>query len=320
MEKTVVFLDRSTVPAHIYIRPPEFTHQRVEYMATSDNQIIERAKDADIIITNKVILSDDIIEQLPKLQHIALIATGYNNIDINACQKNDISVSNIRGYATPSVPEHSLVLIFSLRRHILDYQCRVRQGEWQKSPYFHNYRQATQDLAGSQLGIIGGGELGQATAKLALALGMHVVFAERKGKNNTSREMYQPFHQVIQQSDIISLHCPLNDDTRNLITLKEMQAMKSTALLINTARGGLINEHDLVTALNTQQIAGAGLDVVEQEPIRENNPLLSLMDKPNFILTPHIAWTSDQAMQTQADQLTDNIESFVNGKARNLVT
>lgn len=315
----IVFLDRATVPSHITIGAPKVKHQWNEYESTSPEQVVSRAKDATIIITNKVVLSAEIIAQLPKLEHIAIIATGYNNIDIDTCRARKISVSNTQGYASTSVPEHTIALIFSLQRHILDYQYSVQQGQWQQSPHFHHFLTPTQDLAHSQIGIIGSGSLGQGTATLAKALGMKVVFADRKGSPPSSRPDFLPFSSVIETSDIVSLHCPLSPDTKDLIGLPEMRQMKDSAFLINTARGGLINEADLVYAINEGVIAGAGLDVVEHEPIDPKNPLLSLMHRPNFILTPHIAWSSTHAMQTQAGLMIENIESFIRGEARSLV-
>ncbi|MEO0443765.1 MAG: NAD(P)-dependent oxidoreductase, partial [Pseudomonadota bacterium] len=285
----------------------------------SADELIERAKIAHIIVTNKVVFNQAVLSQLPELQHIACIATGYNNVDIDYCRDHNISVSNIRGYATDSVPEHTLALILALRRHVLAYQYAVQAGEWQRSSFFHRYLQPTLDLKESQIGLIGGGELGQAMANLARALGMKVRFADRKGKAPSGRPGYDSFDKIISQSDIISLHCPLTPDTENLITLTEMQQMKSTALLINTSRGGLVNEADLAAGIEQHLIAGAGLDVTTVEPIKENNPLLTLMDRPNFILTPHVAWTSDKAMQTQADQLIDIIEGVVQGNYQNRV-
>jgi glycerate dehydrogenase len=315
----IVFLDRASIPTHITIPTPITPHEWVEYKMTSAEHTVERSQHATIIVTNKVVLSGETLKQLPQLKHIAIIATGYNNVDIDTCRELGISVSNTRGYADTSVPEHTIALIFTLQRHILDYQYSVKQGEWQRSPHFHHFLKPTQDLAHSQIGIIGSGSLGQGTAKLAKALGMKVVFADRKNTPPSGKPNFLPFAEIIQQSDIISLHCPLTTDTKNLITIDEMQQMKDSALLINTARGGLINEADLTTAIEQGIIAGAGLDVVEQEPVSANNPLLTLMHRPNFILTPHIAWTSSHAMQTQANLLLDNINSFIRGEAKSLV-
>ncbi len=313
MTSTIVFLDKATIPSHIRFNTPEVEHEWKEYDLTSPERIIPRCKEADVIIVNKVVLEEEVIAQLPRLKHIAVIATGYNNIDIEACKSRGIAVTNTPGYSVTSVPEHTLALIFALRRHLFAYQHSMKRGDWQKSPYFHGYLTQTLDLKNSQLGIIGGGSLGQATATLAKALGMRVVFAERKGKTKVQRPDYLPFDEFIQSSDIISLHCPLTPETENLIALDEFKKMKPSALLINTARGGLVDEQDLVTALKGGLIAGAGFDVASAEPIQENNPLLTLLDEPNFILTPHVAWSSDDSLQCQADMLIDNVNHFFKG-------
>ncbi len=310
MTATIVFLDKATIPPHIQFNTLEVEHEWKEYDLTTSEQIISRCKEADVIIVNKVVLDAETIAQLPQLKHIAVIATGYNNIDIEACKARGIAVTNTPGYSVTSVPEHTLALIFALRRHLVAYQNSMKQGNWQNSPYFHGYLTQTLDLKNAQLGIIGGGSLGQATATLAKAIGMNVVFSERKGEVNTQKSGYLPFEELIQSSDVISLHCPLTPSTQNLIALDEFKKMKASALLINTARGGLVNEQDLVTALKDKLIAGAGFDVATVEPIQEDNPLLALLDLPNFILTPHVAWSSDSSLQCQANMLIDNINHF----------
>jgi len=319
MADTIVFLDKSTFPDHIYFRLPKGEHEWQNYDLTSQNQIIERVKNATIIVSNKVVLNADIIEQLPNLKHIAVIATGYNNVDIDACQSQGVSVSNIRNYGNDSVSEHTMSLIFSLRRHLFAYREVVQNGEWQKSSSFCYYHGQTLDIKGSRLGIVGGGGIGKAMAALATSIGMKVWFADRKGQASSGREGYVSFEQSIQESDIISLHCPLSEETENLITRKELKAMQSKALLINMARGGVVNENDLVEAIQQNWIAGAASDVATTEPISDDNPLLKIIDKPNFMLTPHVAWTSDDALQTQADQLIEIIEAYRCGNYINRV-
>ncbi len=224
--------------------------------------------------------------------------------------QHNIAVTNIRDYATTSVPEHALALMLALRRNIFAYQQDVAAGEWQKSGQFCFFNHPVSDLAGSRLGIIGGGALGQGLATLAAALGMDVVFAEHKGAAQM-RAGRMPFLDVLASSDVISLHCPLTPATENMIGLDELRHMQESALLINTARGGLVNEADLVKALQAGLIAGAGFDVLTREPPPDDHPFLALLGSSNFILTPHMAWASRQAMQTLADQLIDNIERFV---------
>ncbi len=319
MVEKIVFLDKSTFPGHIVFSSPGIEHEWTDFQQTSPEQVVERAKSASIIVSNKVVINAQMIDKLPKLKHIAVIATGYNNVDVEACKAKGISVSNIQSYALKSVPEHAMAMIFALRRHLFAYRDAINNGEWQKSSQFCYYHGQTLELSGSRLGIVGGGELGKALAAMAKTFGMKVSFSDRKGVLPSGREGYLSFDQIIEESDIISLHCPLTTDTENLITGKELRAMKSNALLINMARGGVVNEDDLVSAIEQDWIAGAGSDVATTEPINDDNPLLKLVDKPNFILTPHIAWTSNVALQTQANQLIEIIEAFASGQYINRV-
>jgi glycerate dehydrogenase len=319
MTHKIVFLDKATVPEHIQFKPLDFDHEWLNFDLTSVDQIVDRAKDADTIITNKVPLDQSVIQQLPKLKHIAVCATGYNIIDVATCSENNIVVTNTPDYSVTAVPEHALALILALRRHLFAYQHSVRAGDWHKSPFFHGYLSQTFDLKGARLGIIGGGSLGTAMAALAKNVGMEVVFAERKGQAASYRPAYIAFDELITSSDVVSIHCPLTEDTRDLIALNELAAMQTHALLINTARGGIVNEADLVTALEQGLIAGAGFDVATEEPIKNDNPLLTLLEYPNFILTPHIAWTSDASLQCQADILVNNLEQFYQGTPVNRV-
>ncbi len=320
MRPNIAFLDRATIPEHVVFKPLNSEHTWQNYEMTAPEERVSHAQDADIIITNKVEMDADTLAQLPKLKHIAVIATGYNIIDIDACKARNISVSNTPDYSITSVSEHTLALIFALRRHLFAYKRYIAENQWQKSPFFHGYLSQTLDLKDAQLGIIGSGSLGRATAALAQAVGMRVAFAEYKQtpKENT-REGYTPFEELIQTSDVISLHCPLNDETRNLIAMRELEMMQAHALLINTSRGGIVNEHDLAIAIEKQLIAGAGLDVAEHEPLRTDSPLISIKDRDNVILTPHIAWSSDSALQRQADIVINNIDAFIQGTALNKV-
>lgn len=306
----IAFLDRATIAPYINVRRPAFAHQWAEYDKTSFEQVLERLAECNIAIVNKVPLRQAQLSQLPDLQMIAVAATGTDIIDRDYCQQRGIVVTNIRDYATVSVPEHALSMILALRRNIRAYQQDVASGEWQKARQFCFFNHPISDLAGSRLGIIGAGALGKSLARLATAIGMQVVLAERKGVA-APRSGRTLFDEVIATSDVISLHCPLTSETKNMIALDELRRMKDSALLINTARGGLVNELDLATALRNGLIAGAGFDVLSSEPPPDDHPFFALLDLPNFILTPHIAWASQQAMQTLANQLIDNIESFV---------
>ncbi|WP_428772886.1 D-2-hydroxyacid dehydrogenase [Vibrio sp.] len=314
----VVFLDRATIPGHIHLPHLPFQHQWMEYDYTQPEQLLERIEDADIIITNKVVLDASVLSQLEQLKLIAVSATGVNNVDIEYCKANNIAVTNVQGYATRSVPEHVIAMLFALRRNLVGYHQDIAAGEWQRQGQFCFFTHPIGDIAGSTLGIIGSGALGQATAALARALGMQVLFAERKGAT-TCRDGYLPFEQVLKTADAISLHCPLTEQTRNLIGEAELVLMKRSALLINAGRGGLVDEQALVTALQKGQIAGAGVDVFTSEPPEPGNPLLVNCDLPNLLLTPHVAWGSDSAIQQLANILIDNIAAFARGERQNRV-
>ncbi|UJF18572.1 D-2-hydroxyacid dehydrogenase [Vibrio sp. SS-MA-C1-2] len=315
----IVFLDRKTIPEFISIPTPEFEHHWQAFDKTSPNQVIERAKDATIIITNKVILNRELIEQLPHLQMIAIAATGTNNVDLAYCAEKGIAVSNIRGYADKTVPEHVVAMIFALRRNLLAYHNDIKNQQiWQQCEQFCFFTHPIKDVANSTLGIIGSGSLGSAIKVLATALGMKVLFAERKGATSC-REGYLPFEQVLAESDILTLHCPLTESTTNLIDTAEFSQMKPEAILINTGRGGLVNETALVEALKSGIIAGAGVDVFTQEPAPNDNILVQNADLPNLILTPHVAWGSESAITTLVNQLISNITAFVEGKEQNRV-
>ncbi|MBD0372834.1 MAG: D-2-hydroxyacid dehydrogenase [Pyrinomonadaceae bacterium] len=311
----IVFLDRDTLKANV--RRPSFTHEWIEHDKTESAEVAERLKGATIAITNKVRLREADLKQLPSLRFIAVAATGVDIIDLEYCKRQGISVSNVRNYAGHTVPEHALMLMLALRRNLLSYRSDVQAGAWERTHTFCLFHHPIHDLHGSTLGIVGYGVLGKAVGRLALALGMRVLVAEHKGARKI-RDGRVQFEEVLRASDIVTLHSPLNDETRNMIGAAEFEMMKRDAILINTARGGLVDERALVEALERGKIGGAGFDVLTKEPPREGNPLLEI-NQPNFILTPHNAWASREAMQTLADQLIDNIEAFIRGEPKNLV-
>lgn len=313
----IVFLDRDTLKADV--RSPAFAHEWREYGETRPFEVVERLTGASIAIVNKVRIGDAELAQLPALRLIAVAATGTDNIDLKSCGERGVSVSNVRGYAEHTLPEHVLMLILALRRNLLSYRRDLRAGAWQRAEQFCLLDHPIRDLYGSTLGIIGYGALGQSVERLARAIGMHTLIAEHKGAAS-AREGRTLFKQVLAASDIITLHTPLNDETRNLIGAPELASMQPSALLINCARGGVVDENALVEALRAGVIAGAGVDVLSREPPREGRCALLELDLPNLIVTPHVAWASLQAMQALADQLIDNIEAFVSGAGRNLVT
>ena len=313
---TIVFLDRASLLAEV--RRPAFAHSWHEYPASDASELLSRLHDATIAITNKVPLRAATLQRLPQLKMIAVAATGYDVIDVDYCKSHGIAVSNIRNYAVHTVPEHAFALILALRRNLFAYREDVARGKWQKADQFCFFDHPIRDMFGATLGIIGEGALGQATAKIARGFGMKVLFADHAPPKMPDVE-FTPLDEVLAQSDVISLHAPLTPDTRNIIGIGELRKMKRTAILINTSRGGLVDEQALVEALTQGLIAGAGFDVLTKEPPKDGNPLLELR-LPNFILTPHVAWASEGAMQFLADQLIDNIEAFVAGKPQHLVT
>lgn len=316
MNEHVVFLDRASLNANL--RRPSFPHTWQEYPVTPANEILARLQGATVAITNKVPLRAATLAALPQLKMIAIAATGYDVVDVEYCKAHRIAVANIRNYAVHTVPEHAFTLITALRRNLLAYRADVERGRWQEVDTFCFIDHPIRDLHGATLGIVGEGALGQGTARIARGFGMHVLFADHEPPKAPNVE-FTPFDEVLTQSDVISLHVPLSPQTRNLIGAAQLRRMKPTALLINTSRGGLVDEAALAQALREGWIAGAGFDVLTTEPPKQGNPLLELR-LPNFILTPHIAWASDGAMQFLADQLIDNVEAFIAGKPQHLLT
>lgn len=316
MKHTIVFLDRASLIADL--RAPAFAHDWIDHDQTRPEDVVARIQGADIVIVNKVKLSADILAQAPSVKMIAVSASGTDIVDLAHCRAHGIVVSNIRGYAVHTVPEHAFMLMLALRRNLLGWREDVGAGLWQKADQFCLFTRPVNDLYGSTLGLVGYGSLGHGMQKIAEAFGMQVLVAEHKNAA-AIREGHTPFDSVIQAADVISLHTPLTAETRHMISTRELGLMKPTAILINTARGNLVDEAALAEALKSGHIGGAGFDVLAVEPPREGSPLLDL-DLPNFILTPHVAWSSREAMQTLADQLVDNIEAFVAGRPSNVVT
>ena len=306
----IVFLDSTAIPKHIPIPRPSFPHNWVEYEYTSAEQTIERAKDADIIITSKVILSREVLQQLPKLKLIAITATGTNNVDLDAAKELCVAVKNVTGYSATTVPEHVLGMIFALKHSLAGWQRDQIIGKWTESKQFCYFDYPITDVKGSTLGVFGKGCLGTEVGRLAELLGMNVLYAEHRNAT-TCREGYTPFEEVLKQADILTLHCALTETTKNLINQETLSLCKKGAYLINTGRGPLIDEQAVCDALKSGQLGGAALDVLVIEPPEKNNPLIELAKTmPNLIITPHIAWASDSAVTTLTKKVTQNIEDF----------
>ncbi len=311
----IVFLERNTFK--VEFRRPQFDHEWIDYAETAPHQVVERLQGVTIAICNKLPLRAPDLSRLPQLKLIAVAATGVDNIDLGYCRRHGIAVCNAQHYAGNSLPEHVLLLMLALRRNLLAYLQDVRAGAWQEAKQFALLDHPIHDLRGATLGIIGYGFLGQAVETRALAVGMKPIIAERKAARSI-RPGRVAFTELLKAADVITLHCPLTDQTRNLIDLPELQMMKRGSLLINTARGGLVNENALLQALREGLIGGAAFDVLSEEPPRGGNVLLEAQ-LPTLIVTPHIAWASREAMQTLADQLIDNVEAFVRGERVNRV-
>jgi glycerate dehydrogenase len=312
----IVFLDRSTIGPSVTLTKPTFPHQWVDYDRTRPEEVVERLKDAHIAVSNKVPIRRASIEQLPNLKMICIPATGYDAFDIDACKERAIVVSNVRGYAVKTVPEHTFALILALRRSIVGYRQDVIDGRWQQEHQFCFFTHSINDLAGSTLGIIGEGSLGQGVARLGQAFGMRTLFAAHKNVQGLG-PLYTPWDELLETSDVITLHSPLLPVTRNMIGALEFAKMKKKPVLINCGRGGLVNEADLVEALDRGQVAGIGFDCLTSEPPEPHHPLLKVLGRPNVIITPHVAWASDQAMRTLWDQVIQHIENFHAGQPTN---
>ena len=315
----IVVLDRDTFGPGIELTRPRFAHEWIEHGKTAHADVVERLAGAQIAITNKVPIGRRELEELPDLKMIAVAATGYDVIDTQACRERGVVACNVRGYAVNSVPEHTFALILALRRGLPAYRQAVIDGEWQKAGQFCFHAYPIHDLAGATLGIIGEGAIGQAVARLGQAFGMRTLFAAHKGVSGLG-PLYTPFDEVLETSDIITLHSPLLPTTRDMIGMPEFAKMKRRPLLINTARGGLVVERDLVRALDEGLISGAGFDCLTAEPPPPGHPMLAILGRPNVIVTPHVAWASQEAMQACWTQVIRLIESFHAGQPVNVVT
>jgi len=323
-----VFLDTDTLgPDDIDLAP--LTDQLPElkfFSSTQDDQIAARVAQAEVVLVNKVRLSADTINAAKNLQLICLAATGTDNVDLDAATEAGIVVSNIRNYCAPSVVQHVFTLILALTQNLGDYRQAVRDGAWDADRPFCLLDFPIRELDGKTIGIVGFGSLGTAVGRIAEAFGMHVLAARRpydptsaEGPSRSEGVERVGLGRLFDQADIISLHCPLNPDTANLIDADALAAMRNDAILINTARGGLVVSAALIAALQTGQIAGAGIDVLRQEPPVDPEPLIDTT-LPNLIVTPHIAWAGRESRQRAIDQMAENIAAFLRGSPRNNIT
>lgn len=310
----IVTLDAGTLP--IDLQKPEYCDTWLYRTSTKEEELLTVLDKAEVAITNKVPLRRAVLEKLPSLRFICVAATGYDCIDIDYCREKGIAVSNVPGYSRRSVSEGVIASVFTLRRCLNEYAMASRT-EWSQSEHFCLHKTPIQDIQSATLGVIGRGEIGSAVAYLAKAIGMHVLFAERPGQNNV-REGYTTFDEVIRSSDILTLHCPLTAETRQIINRNVLSEMKPGAMIINTARGPLINEDDLIVALESGKLGGAALDVLNQEPPSQSNRLLNFKH-PNLIITPHIAWASESGVNNLVKGIHYNLAGYLGGSVKNSV-
>ncbi len=318
MTLRIVFLDRATIAPGVEIRSPNFPHEWINHQQSSHEDVRDRLKGAEIALTNKAPIRADDIAQLPDLKYIGVTATGTDIVDLDACRQRGIVVSNVRGYAVKTVPEHVFALMLALRRGLMGYRADVITGEWQKAGQFCFFNHPIGDLGGARLGIVGSGAIGSAVARIAAGFGMEAVFAGRKDDTRPTPPKV-PFRELLATADVITLHCSLTAETADLMGDAEFAAMKPGAMLINTSRGGLIDAAALVRAIESGHLGGAGIDGLPKEPPPSDHPFMAIAGRPNFILTPHVAWASAAAMQELADQVVGNIEAFMAGHPVNRV-
>ena len=307
-----VFLDKGTFSEGIDLPAPRGVSDYITYNDTPKDTavIIERCKDADIIITNKVQIGAEVIEQLPKLKLIQLTATGMNNVDQAACDKHGVALFNVAGYAVKSVPEHTFMLMLTAMRAGIHYHQKVADGTWLANGNFCLLDIPLIDLEDKTLGIIGIGTIGKRVTEIARAFGMTVLWAEHQGREPRSDD-YTEFDEVLARADVISLHCPLNEQTEHLINKDTLAKMVKQPLIVNVARGGIVDSQALTDAVNNEQIIGYASDVFEQEPIADNDPLLSISDHPRVIFSPHNAWGSKSAQETLWQMLSKQVADFI---------
>ncbi|AIY64794.1 D-2-hydroxyacid dehydrogenase [Pseudoalteromonas piratica] len=312
----IVILDYATIENGDLLPLNEISSHITTFDNTHQSQVVERCDGFDVVITNKVVINQDALSKLNTVKLICIAATGTNNVDLVAAKQQDIAVTNVAGYSTASVVQHTFALLFNLLGNTHKYIADCKNGQWQQAQHFCFLGHPINEVAGLKMALIGYGDLGSAVAKAASAFGIEVLISERK--NSPVREGRVAFEEALKHGDIISIHCPLNDDTKNLISTNEFTLMKPNAVLINTARGGIVNESALANALIHKKIAGAAIDVLSKEPAEASNPLIQYKGN-NLLLTPHIAWASRQSISRLIQQIALNIEAFQVGQIRNRV-
>lgn len=313
MSQHVVFLDSEGIAPSVTVPALPFAHTWQSHHYTAPEQVVERLRNATIAMTCSVPLRAEHLRQLPRLRMISLALTGTDIVDLDYCREHDIVVTNVPGYAANTVAEHVIAMMFELMRKTSSYHRmmrKVHRGEAPPQNIYFDFR--IRDVAGKTLGIVGNGVIAQRLAQLARGLGMQVWFYDKGGE--FQGDAYIPMAQLLARSDVLSLNVPLTDETRDMIGAQELAQMKRDAILINTARGGIVNEAALITALQNGVIGGAALDVLVNEPVRPDDPIFRLIERDDFILNPHVAWSSEDAMQGLIDKALHNIVQFANGE------
>ncbi len=315
----IVFLDAKTVGDDVDLSGFEEIGDFTAYPVTKPEERIERVKNADIVITNKVIIDKEVIDSCKNLKLICVAATGTNNVDIKYAREKGIAVTNVAGYSTYSVVQHTFGMLFYLLENLRYYDEYVKSGKYAKSDIFTHIGKPFWEIKDKVWGIIGLGTIGKEVAKVATAFGAHVIYYSTSGIKRIEPYPALDLNNLLMTSDIVSIHAPLTEKTKNLITYEKLKLMKPHAILLNLGRGGIVNEEDLAKALDEDLIAGAGLDVLEKEPIDPDNPLLKIKNKEKLFITPHIAWTSKEAREKLIEEIVENIKAFLRGEKRNRV-
>lgn len=315
----LVVLERNSVGTDVDVSCFEKFGEVVYYPNTVPENTAERIMDADIIIANKAPMNENTLKDAPNVRLICMFATGYDNVDLEYCKSRGIKVANVVNYSTAAVVQHTLLLALALEEKLAFYDDYVKSGAYAAQDRFTNFDRAFGELEGKTWGIVGMGNIGRRVAQVAQALGCKVIFYSASGKSSCTEYERVEFDELLAQSDILSLHCPLSDRTRGLIDKEALSKMKKSAILVNVARGPVVDTQALYEALTEGQIAAAGLDVLEKEPISRDNPLASIKDSTKLIITPHMAWASKEARTRLVDEVMENIEAFLNGEERNVV-
>lgn len=315
----LVVLERNSVGTDIDVSGFEKFGQVTYYANTLADNTAERVKDADIIIANKVPLNESTLKDAPNVKLICLFATGFDNVDVEYCKNRGIKVANVTNYCTPAVAQHTLLLAMALSEKLAFYDDYVKSGTYSAQERFSNFDKPFGELEGKTWGIVGMGSIGHKVATLAEAFGCQVIFYSASGRSTCTEYERVEFDDLLGRSDILSLHCPLSDRTRNLIDKEAFRKMKKSAVLINVARGPVVNGQDLYDALMAGEIAAAGLDVLEKEPMEKDNPLGKIKDSTKLIITPHMSWASTEARARLVGEVVKNIQAFTDGQDRNIV-